>query len=319
MNKIYYEAASLLHSALRAQTTCYENGRIIKADQIVAIDDDPTSALWAVRLYYEVRMAYGYCPTILCVGGKGLMSKHTHKKSEAMLLADVVRQLGVPANRIKILGEGRNSGDNVLAVAKATDENVVTIWCVTQRLSLRLERTQAKQAPEVKSYYFVIEQSIDEVMRLYNGKGLCDGQMLLHELASILNRCEAYAGTFQQPLDFEVDEEVRDAARLLEKNFRLKLPKKNLRSLFQVVRLYFCILTNKGKMRKELDEVVKDFASTLVEDRLVGAGDTILGRWLPTEIIGRTPVSWNGCYGLSAHYEGGDPIYAKPIYPYGII
>lgn len=197
MKQCYYDAAKLLHETLRIKTNCYdENGKIIRATQIVAIDDDATSALYAALLFYEIRRTYGYSPKMLCVGGKGLMSKHTHQKSEAELLAYVLEKLGIKRQFITCLGEGRNSGDNVLAVAKATAKGEVTLWCVTQRLSLRLERTQAQQAQQLKSYYFVIEEKITEVMKYYNGKWLCGGQMLLHELASILNRCEAYAGTF---------------------------------------------------------------------------------------------------------------------------
>lgn len=259
MKQCYYDAAKLLHESLRIKTNCYENEKIIRATQIVAIDDDATSALYAALLFYEIRRTHGYSPKMLCVGGKGLMSKHTHQKSEAELLAYVLKRLGIEEQYITCLGEGRNSGDNVLAVANATAKGEVTLWCVTQRLSLRLERTQAQQAPQLKSYYFVIEETIAEVMKYYNGKGLCGGQMLLHELASILNRCEAYAGTFQKPLEFEISSEVRAAANLLEKNFRLKLPHKTFKSYLQFIQLYFSILRNKKKMKQNLEREIDCF------------------------------------------------------------
>lgn len=260
METKFYEAANLLHSTLRIETNCYQNGRIIPATQIVAIDDDATSAMWAAKLYYAVFRQYKYFPKVLCVGGKGLMSKHTHKRSEAELLSYVLQKLGVPKSDIVELEEGKNSGENVLAVAEYSPPDANTIWCVTQRLSLRLERTQAQQAPQLKSSYFVIGQSVDEVIKTYNGKGICGGQMLLHELASILNRCEVYAGTFQKPLEFKVKPEVVQAAKLLEENFRLKLPSKNLKSYSQLIWLYFSILKNKKKMRNDLEKHVSHFA-----------------------------------------------------------
>lgn len=318
MKKNFYDAAMLVHDALRFQTNCYENGMVVRADQLVAIDDDVTSAFAAARIFYEIRMTYGYCPQVLCVGGKGLMSRHTHKKSEAELLAYVLEQLGIHRERITILGEGKNSGDNVKAVAKVTSKDAITIWCCTQRLSLRLERTQAKQAPQVKSYYYVPEQTLEDVMRLYNGKGLCEGEMLMHELASILNRCEAYAGEFQKPLEFEVPDKVRAAARLLEANFRLKLPKKTLKSYWQFIRLYVAIHRNKEAMMKELDEEIQKVAQQLIAERLVGPGDTIRERFLPTKVIGYTPSGWNGLYGLSAEHWGGEPIYAEAEFPYNL-
>lgn len=257
MKKKYFSAAELLHRVLRIKTNCYdEKGQIIRATYIVAIDDDVTSMLHAIKLWHEVYRVYGYFPVLLCVGGKGLMSKHTHQKSEAELLAYVALKLGVPSAYVEVLGAGKNSGDNVLAVAKRILSGPV-LWCVTQRLSLRLERTQAMQAPEINSFYYVIEESIEQVMKAYNGKGLCGGQMLLHELASILNRCKAYSGTFQKPLEFEISKEVEEAALLLENNFRLKLPGKTLKSYCQFVQLYFSILFNKGKMKRELEEAIK--------------------------------------------------------------
>ena len=245
MKKKFYEAANLLHSVLKAETNCFQNGSIIAATHVVAIDDDATSAMYAAKLYHQIHKKHGYYPTVLCVGGKGLMSRHTHQKSEAELLAYTAQKLGVACEHIVILGEGKNSGDNVLAVA------------------FELKGTQAKQAPEIKSYYFVICQTIDEVMRLYNGKGLCGGQMLLHELASILNRCEAYAGTFQQPLEFKISDDVRKAAKLLENNYRLKLPQKNVRSYMQLIKLYLSVLKNKKHMKDDLEFAITAFRKQL--------------------------------------------------------
>lgn len=269
MKAKFYEAANLVHATLRFYSNCYIDGKIVPATQIVAIDDDITSAMWAAKLFYEVRQVHGFSPMVLCVGGKGLMSKHTHKKSEADLLSFVLQQLGVDKSHIVCLGEGRNSGDNVLAVAKYSSATAITLWCATQRLSLRLERTQVQQAPQLKSFYYVIEQNLNEVMRYYNGKGLCGGQMLLHELASILNRCDAYAGTFQKPLTFEVVPRVREAAKLLESNFRLKLPNKNFKSFLQFLQLFFSILKNKKKMKEDLKQAVQVFRQQLIADKLI--------------------------------------------------
>lgn len=259
----YYQAAQLIHETLRIKSNCFSNNKIIPAKYLIAIDDDVTSAIWAVKLYNEIFKVHGYKPKIICVGGKGLMSKHTHKMSEAELLAYVCQRLGVPDSDLIILGEGRNSGDNVLAVAKTVPAEIPVIWCVTQRLSLRLERTQAQQAPQIQSSYFVIEESIDKVMKLYNGKGLCHGQMLYHELASILNRCEAYSGTFQKPLEFEISPQVREAAKILEKNFRLKLPGKTFRSYLQFIQLFFAIKANRKKMQKDLEDTLKSESKNL--------------------------------------------------------
>lgn len=318
MKKEFLKAAELIHSCLRTETNCYQNGTIIPANYIVSIDDDATSALWAAHLFYEIRKTHGYCPTVICVGGKGLMSKHTHQKSEAELLSYVLQKLGIHPSRISVLEKGRNTGDNVLEVAQAVSGDAKVIWCVTQRLSLRLERTQAQQAPEVNSSYFVIEETLEKVMKMYNGKGLCGGQMLLHELASILNRCQAYAGTFQKAIDFPIDDNVFEAAHFLEKKFRLKLPKKNLKSYVQFIQLYFAILKNKTQMQNELEKAIISFAEEMKEQGLVGPGDCILNAWIPTEVVGYEPSFWNGCYGWGCETWGGEAIHAEPVSPYGL-
>ena len=46
-----YQAAVLVHECLRARTDCFGNdGKIVKTAYIVCIDDDPDSAIHAVRL-----------------------------------------------------------------------------------------------------------------------------------------------------------------------------------------------------------------------------------------------------------------------------
>lgn len=282
MKKEFISSAELIHSTLRFHTNCYENGKIVRANQLVAIGNDATSAFAVAKVFYEIRKVYGYCPKVLCVGEKGLMSNITHNKSEAKLLAYVLQQLGIDSQIIEIFDNGFYSGENVLAVAHVTPKTATTIWCCTQRLSLRLERTQAQLAPQLRSYYYVVEQTVYDVMKLYNGKGLCHGEMLFHELASILNRCEDYAGSFQKPLDFEVPNEVREAAQVLENNFRLKLSEKTLKSYWQFFKLYIAILFNKKAMKQELNDTIQQVANQLICEELVGPGDTILGKYLKT-------------------------------------
>ena len=292
-------------------------GRIPRpVDYLVAVDDDIMSAIYAAILFYLIRWTYHICVPIICVGGKGLMSKHTHKKSEAELLAYVLQRLGISQERIIILGEGRNTGDNIQAVAKHVGTDKKVTWCLTKRLSLRLERTLKAQAPSLwrNSYYYVPEQSLADVMRLYNGKGLCNGEMLMHELASILNRCEAYAGTFQAPLEKEVPPYVREAARLLEQNFRLKLPHKTLKSYWQLAKLYIAVLTHKRAMKKEMEALIEQTAQKLIDEGLVGPGDEILGKKIKTEYLGPKIVAWNGCFNNS--YE--DELLQHSAPPYGL-
>ena len=161
-----HRAAEIIYNALAVKSNCFvKANKPVRADFVIAIDDDPTSALWASWMYHKIRAEYGYRPAVLCVGGKGLLSRHTHDKSEAELLRDVCIRLGVSPQSIGLAPLGTNTGANVQAVKKIIPAGQTAIWCITKRQSLRTERTVAQQAPEIISRYFVIEEKLDERQR----------------------------------------------------------------------------------------------------------------------------------------------------------
>lgn len=254
-----YEAACLIHQTLCAKTDCFDiKNQLKKVDFIISIDDDPTSAIYAVRLAKKHYREYGCYPSILCVGNKGLLSRWTHKTTEGLFLQSVCVSLGYPKELTVVLDKGRNTGENIKEIfsflknSGNLDKSV--LFCCTKRLSLRMQLTQQAQAKSMHALYYVIEESLDEACKWFNGKRFGNCTMMYHELASILNRCEAYAGTFQEPIPFPVSQDVRDAAAWLESRYRLKLPHKNLRSLRQFVWLLSDVLLHKEKMADELKQ-----------------------------------------------------------------
>lgn len=257
-----FRCAQLVHDTLCIKTDCMDNGKIRLCGYIVCIDDDATSAIYAAKLARLHKETYGFMPKILCVGGKGLMSRWTHKTSEGAFLADCCLKMGVPKHKLVVLDKGNNTGSNVLALAnyvKRHDDGgrSAVLIALTKRLSLRYKLTMDKQAPEVNACYYVIDETVFEACKWYNGKRIGGGQVMLHELASILNRCDAYAGTFQAPVPFAIPAEVRFAAGCLEQRYRLKLPGKNLRSLLQMIFLLFEFFRHRSLMRLELSKTVK--------------------------------------------------------------
>lgn len=260
MNKKVFRYAELVHDNLCIKSNCYLSiGYLRSTDYIVCIDDDAKSALEACKLAYQHKKLYGYFPIMLCVGGKGLMSRWTHKTTEGRHLANICLQLGIPKENIVVLDKGMNNGANIVEINNYIQEAgsfKKVVFACTKRLSLRLMLTQQKQAPELEAYYFVVEGSMFDACRWYNGKRLGNCEMMFHELASILDRCEAYAGTFQAPIPFEIKPEVRKAANYLAKRYRLKMPRnffQTLRAIPQFIRLYRAIQLNEGRMQMELD------------------------------------------------------------------
>lgn len=162
-----YQAAVLVHECLRARTDCFGNdGKIVKTAYIVCIDDDPDSAIHAVRLAKQHFAAHGFFPKMLCVGNKGLLSRWTHKTTEGAHLKNVCVKTGFPEGMAVVLDKGRNSGENILEIraflTKEGDLDKPVLFCCTKRLSLRLQLTQQKQAPEINARWYVIEESLDE-------------------------------------------------------------------------------------------------------------------------------------------------------------
>ena len=254
------KCAELVHEKLCIETDYDET--MPQVDYIVCIDDDATSALWASKLAWKYFMKHENFPTILCVGGKGLLSRWTHETTEGAHLADVCRQCGIGERHIVILDEGRNTGENILAVKSYVLKNRMhnkVLFVCTKRLSLRLFLTQQKQARELVAYYYVIEETLEQACKWYNGKRLCNSELMYHELASILDRCEAYAGTYQEPIPFEVTDEVREAANYLAERYRLKMPRnlwQNIKAIPQFVRAVYEVHKYRGNMISQLETAI---------------------------------------------------------------
>lgn len=268
---------------LKVKSDCFlADGRPVEAKYLVAIDDDITSAFYAMYMYRLIFRHYGYYPRLLCVGGVGPLSKYTNANgvSEGMKQAYVCRRLGAEEMSIVVLDNGTNTGlnlkDIVLEVAK---DPAAVVLCLTERLSLRLKLTLEylphqyseisdqliKQMFEKGVYYYVPAQTIEEQMQIYNYKGLANGVMFFSEIASIYDRIERYSGKLQAPLGYELPQDVIDAAHRLGKAYRLKMPGWNLRKLVQFVKAYYAVKSRVDEIAKETDNAIRKVSDRLNE------------------------------------------------------
>lgn len=278
MKKEDFAVAKKLYETLCLPSDCYdENGILKRFDYVVAIDDDVTSAIYAVRMARQLVKIYGFYPMILCVGGKGILSRHLYNKSEAEVLADVCLRLGYPKDLVWYQGlqTGRNSGENIKNVAKVTHAHYChqpsVLFCVTKRQSLRYVLTQRKQEPYINAGWYVIEEPFEKACKLMNAKSLCGGEMMVHEVAAIFPRCQQHCGTYMEYPPFEITaiDFCADAA-FLAKKYCLKLGGNPNYDMFDVsigkfrfidycryVRLYVCLLWNKRKIMKAIDDAIR--------------------------------------------------------------
>lgn len=290
-------AAELVHEKLRIQSNCFDySGQVIKSRVIVCIDDDPWSAVWASWLFHKM-LGQGSAPVVLCVGGQGLLSRHTDNKelkaelekmlgqkigifTEARRLQYVCLSLGVFPRNLYVLDKGTNTGANIGEIAEFLVEHPEVsesiTFALTPRLSLRFERSFKFQIQEAmrkacakigktvaddfrlpEDRYFVGGQALSNACSWANGKKCCNGEMMLHELASILDRCDRYAGKFQLPLEQPVDEETRKAAALLASRYRIKLGKMGIREIMQYLRLFVSLKKHQREMVEELKQIIR--------------------------------------------------------------
>lgn len=275
----------LILSVLRVKTNCFDaEGKVIRARYLVCIDDDITSAFYAAYMYHLIYAVYGYYPFVLCVGGVGMLSKYTNEKgeSEGLKLRRVCMELGVASKDITVLDKGTNTGLNCLDIYKHLAKNPGrTIFCVTTRLSLRLERTfefLPQQYPnEVNSemfkmvknaglYWYVPEETAKNMMQVYNCKGLAKGVMLLAEVASIYDRIVKYSGKLQAPLSFKVPDEVVQASLRLAKKYPLKINWLNFTGIWEYAYAYFSVLFYKPWIKRDSVRAVKHVKKQLKQE-----------------------------------------------------
>ncbi len=261
--------AEKILSQLSVKTNCFIGEKVVKAHYLVCIDDDITSAFYAARLYHKIRKVHGFYPHVICVGGVGPLSKFVNKKgeSEGRKLQQVCVDLGVHPNRTFVLDKGTNTGLNCLEIYHLREPmpDIKTIFCLTQRLSLRVKQTfefldhqypKCVKADKLQkmidsTYYYVPEQSMEEQMQVYNCKGICGGVLFFSEVASIYDRIERYSGKLQKPLDFKVPMEIQLLSVILAKKYPLKINMKCWRSVWQFLYAFLYVSTHRWKIRKE--------------------------------------------------------------------
>ena len=179
-----------------------------------------------------------------------------------------------------MLDKGTNTGANIGEIAEFLVEHPEVsksiTFALTPRLSLRFERSFKFQIQEAmrkacakigktvaddfrlpEDRYFVGGQALSNACSWANGKKCCNGEMMLHELASILDRCDRYAGKFQLPLEQPVDEETRKAAALLASRYRIKLGKMGIREIMQYLRLFVSLKKHQREMVEELKQSIR--------------------------------------------------------------
>ena len=270
-----WENAKRVFEFYKQETTCLDRrGQLIVQPQyVVAMDDDMVSAFYAVQIAKQAFKQFGNKPHLLFVGGIGMLSKYMNRLDDGTVLSEgqklswVARQLG--NFHSSILDKGNNTGANIkeiidyLSFYHASDAPV--IFCLTQRLSKRVERTVAfstRQFPNtfpLNAYYYVPGEELRDVCQLYNGKGIAQGLPLLSEAAALYDRMNRYVGVYMAPMDKRIDKEIVKAGEELVSKYPVRVSRIPLSAPIQFCKMYFGVRNNRQAIADDLQEKISEW------------------------------------------------------------
>ena len=274
-----WENAKKVFDFYKQETTCLDRrGQLIVQPQyVVAMDDDMVSAFYAVQIAKQAFKQFGAKPHLLFVGGIGMLSKYMNRLDDGTVLSEgqklswVARQLGNFYG--SILDKGNNTGANIKEIIDYLSfdhaSGAPVIFCLTQRLSKRVERTVAfstRQFPNtspLNAYYYVPEEDIRDVCNLYNGKAIAGGLPLLSEAAALYDRMNRYVGVYMAPMNKCIDKEIVRAGEELVSKYPVRVSRIPLSAPLQFCKMYFGVRNNRQAIAADLQKKISEWKTLI--------------------------------------------------------
>ena len=280
MEKIYFgshdwENAKKVFDFYKQETTCFDKkgNLVVRPQYVVAIDDDMISAFYAVQIAQKTYRQFGIRPKLLCVGGLGMLSKYLNRLEDGTILSEghklwwVARQLGWDYGTI--LDKGNNTGANIKEIIDYVSSyhtfNAPVVFCLTQRLSKRVERTVAFSTTQfpgtnpLNAYYYVPGESLREMCKLYNGKAVAGGLPLLSEAAALYDRMNRYVDIYMAPMDKRIDKEIVRAGEDLVRKYPVRVSRIPLSAPLQFCKMYFGVRNNRQAIAADLQKKISEW------------------------------------------------------------
>jgi hypothetical protein len=269
-----WEDANKIFDFFRQETDCLDRqcNLVVNPGYVVAIDDDAVSAYYAAVIMKQAKRQFGKYPKLLCVGGIGMFSKYVNRLEDGTSVSEGAK-LRMVASRFgnfptSVLDRGSNTGANIkeiidyIASDYGTEKPV--IFCTTQRLSKRLERTVAYSAQQfpgtqpLNAYYYVPGEDIKEVCRFYNGRALADGLPLLSEAAALYDRVgtDRYANKYMAEFDKMIPKYIIQAGMRLTERYPLRVSRSILSAPRQYARIYFGLKRHRQDIADDLEQKI---------------------------------------------------------------
>lgn len=272
-----WENAQVVFDFFRQETNCFEKGTVLKVKPhyVVAIDDDMVSAFYAATIMKLSKQQFGVYPKLLCVGGFGMLSKHINRLDDGTIISEGMK-LRMTALRfgnfpVTVLDNGNNTGDNIKEIIDYLtckhDSEAPIIFCPTQRLSKRLERTvaffvqQFSGTAPLNAYYYVPKENIEEMCQLYNGKALAGGLPLLSEAAAVYDRVgtERYANRYMATFDKIIPKRVMKAGMELAERYPIRISRIPLTAPVQFCKMFYAVIKQRKAIAEDLETHILDW------------------------------------------------------------
>ena len=141
------------------------------------------------------------------------------------------------------------------------------IFCLTQRLSKRIERTIAyttRQFPgtaPLNAYYYVPGETVEEMCQLYNGKAIAGGLPLLSEVAALYDRVgtNRYTNIYMAEFDGMIPKHVIKAGINLTHKYPIRVSRIPLTAPKQFLKMYFGIRHNRREIVADLESKITEW------------------------------------------------------------
>ena len=272
-----WEDARVILDFFRQETTCLnaEGMLNVQPKYVVAIDDDMISAYYAAKVMKMAHKQFGTYPKLLCVGGTGMLSKYIYKLDDGTVLSEGsklrITALQLESCPAMVLDKGTNTGDNLKEIidylALYHDSSAPIIFCLTQRLSKRMERTIAYTTHQfpgtepLNAYYYVPGETLEEMCQLYNGKAIANGLPLLSEAAALYDRVGTarYANIYMAEFDRMVPKHVIKAGMNLVQKYPIRVSRLPLTAPMQFLKMYFGIRSNRKAIAADLERKIAEW------------------------------------------------------------
>ena len=143
--------------AIKHELYC-KNNKVINAKVIIVVGHSAITALYAAKVYHQIKDEYGDEPVIICSATKSLLkSKYNHFNDGISLLVDIYQLLNVPIEDLIFMQRNSSVKKDIDFISKVIKFQVPIIWVLKNYLLSEIKEEQEKKRKLKESYYCLVD------------------------------------------------------------------------------------------------------------------------------------------------------------------